>query len=37
MASANVTNTASIEADVISDLLKKYFSVRAIGEQNDYC
>ena len=34
MASASVTNTASIEADIISDLLKKSFSVRAIGEQN---
>ena len=34
MASASATNTASIEADIIIYLLKKYFSVRAIGEQN---
>jgi hypothetical protein len=34
MASASVTNTSSILADIIIYLLKKYFSVRAIGEQN---
>ena len=34
MASASVTNSASIEADIISDLLKKYFSARPTAEQN---
>jgi hypothetical protein len=34
VASASATNTASIEADIIIYLLKKYFSFQAIGEQN---
>jgi hypothetical protein len=34
MASASVTNSVATEADIISDLLKKSFSVRAIAEQN---
>ncbi len=34
MASASVTNSASIEADIISDLLKKSFSARPTAEQD---
>ena len=34
MASASVTRPAATEADIITDLLKKSFSVRSIAEQN---
>ena len=34
MASASVTGPAATEADIISDLLKKSFSVRPIAKQN---